>query len=792
MPLDPGSVFAGYVIERRLGAGGMGEVYQARHPRLPRSDALKVLTEGTSNDPTYRQRFEREADLAARLSHPNIVKVHDRGESDGQLWITLELIDGPDFAELATRSRTGLPLGQVRQAAVNVAGALDYAHSRGLLHRDVKPANIMINSQGWIMLADFGIARLAVEETNGLTSTGMTPGTINYSSPEQLHGHVLDGQTDQYSLACTIFRLLTGHNAYENSNPIAVISAHLALPVPSVRQYRPELSPAVDAAIARAMAKDPQDRFASCAEFAENLAAALDASDTSESTTATMIDQPPAYSHAPQPYPAPQSHTPSPPPPAAPRASRERPWIGASVVLVAVLVAATLFVFKGGSVVRALGGGGVGTVDTWDDTLHPREIASLSRLGLRDEFIDVGSPPKAEWTTPVNGGSVRAVGGNDDIVVVAGATHVGALDVATGEVRWPFVDVQTSVGECAIKDNRIACVAPPYTGGDHDSTVTIHNADNGQVLRTVKVPNRDLERIVIAGDRFVAYTDYSPTEKGYAVGYTTEGDQTWQRETAEESLVMASEQILVDGNHDSAQVVFVSTVDGHEILAYTRPDDVGSTQQFWDVFQGGIAILNADWTGTEFYDRTGKKTASISGWEPAGYQLSYTNTHPLPLLTRIDPVRKYSHTANTLAAANPETGHLLWRISDPGINPRRINTFEDLIVMEVSDPSNPDDDSFDLDQPASSWFRVFDSFTGEAKSPPVNLAVGESAEYYWVELTGYQLMYTFLGTSKMEYVTKGFDMHSGEQSWESPLPNRPTFIGTRMYVTDDTGISFYS
>jgi serine/threonine protein kinase, bacterial len=175
MPLAEGETFAGYTIVRLLGAGGMGEVYLAQHPRLPRRDALKVLPATVSGDSEYRARFEREADIAATLWHPHIVGVHDRGEYEGQLWIAMDYVDGTDAAERLRSYPHGLPLREVLDIVTGVAEALDYAHQRHLLHRDVKPANILLSrlesGEQRILLADFGIARW--EDASGLTQTNI-------------------------------------------------------------------------------------------------------------------------------------------------------------------------------------------------------------------------------------------------------------------------------------------------------------------------------------------------------------------------------------------------------------------------------------------------------------------------------------------------------------------------------------------------------------------------------------------------------------------------------------------
>ncbi|MEV0359661.1 serine/threonine-protein kinase [Nocardia sp. NPDC050697] len=267
--LRTGEVFAGYTIERLLGRGGMGSVYLARHPRLPRLTAMKLLNRELFADAEIRARFEREADLVARLDHSGIVPVYDRGVEDEQLWISMRYVDGVDASSLEPGSLS--PARAVRIVA-ETAAALDYAHGRGVLHRDVKPANIMIErvsdgAEERVFLTDFGIARLR-DDTGHLTRTGTFTATLAYASPEQLSGAALDHRSDQYSLAVTLFRLLTGTVPFEASNPVAVIHGHLNDPPPPVSRLRPGLPAALDAVLLRALAKHPGDRFANCAEFA--------------------------------------------------------------------------------------------------------------------------------------------------------------------------------------------------------------------------------------------------------------------------------------------------------------------------------------------------------------------------------------------------------------------------------------------------------------------------------------------------------------------------------------------
>jgi serine/threonine-protein kinase len=275
--LAEGQAFAGYTIVRRLGAGGMGQVYLAQHPRLPRRDALKILPSNLTEDLEFRQRFNREANLAASLYHEHIVGIHDRGEYQGQLWISMDYVEGTDAAQLLrTEYPSGMPKADVVEIVSAVADALDYAHSRGMLHRDVKPANILLGSispaspRRRILLADFGIAR-ELGEISDLTATNMLVGTTAYCAPEQLRGYDLDARADQYALGCAAFNLLTGSAPFQHSNPAVVISQHLSAAPPLVSERRPELAQ-LDAVIAKAMAKNPKERYATCADFASALA----------------------------------------------------------------------------------------------------------------------------------------------------------------------------------------------------------------------------------------------------------------------------------------------------------------------------------------------------------------------------------------------------------------------------------------------------------------------------------------------------------------------------------------
>ncbi|MGW2663854.1 protein kinase domain-containing protein [Nocardia tengchongensis] len=309
--LNGGDVFAGFTIERLLGQGGMGSVYLARHPRLGKLTALKLLNRELYADREIRARFEREADLVARLDHPNIVEVYDRGTEDEMLWISMQYVDGVDAAGVNVAT---LPPERAVQVIEGVADALDYAHGMGVLHRDVKPANIIlaraVGGHGErVFLTDFGIARLREDSTH-LTQAGMFTATLAYASPEQMTGAPLDPTTDQYSLACALYWLLIGVGPFDSPHPGELIHGHLQLLPPPVSLRRPGLSPAMDAVLTKAMAKRPADRFPTCTDFAKAARRAL-----SGPPAQHPAHQPPRPAYPNPPAPQPNYAAPYPAPP---------------------------------------------------------------------------------------------------------------------------------------------------------------------------------------------------------------------------------------------------------------------------------------------------------------------------------------------------------------------------------------------------------------------------------------------------------------------------------------------
>lgn len=286
MPLNVGETFSVFRIVRPLGSRGRSEVYLAEHPRHRGRDALTVLPTDRSAEPGYVERFHREADVAATLWHPSIARVRGRGEHEGRLWISTDFVDGVDLADLIEgRNPNGLPREQVFGILIAVAGALDYAHKHGLLHRDVRPANIILTDvEGDLpraVLVGLGVAR-HVEAVD-------RPG---YAAPEQLMGEEVDGRADQYALACTAYHLLTGTQLFAHANPAVVVSRHVNSKPPALADTRPELAD-LDPVLAKALAKNPDDRFVSCGAFAHALA---DETPMPALTLTAASDVPPAAS----------------------------------------------------------------------------------------------------------------------------------------------------------------------------------------------------------------------------------------------------------------------------------------------------------------------------------------------------------------------------------------------------------------------------------------------------------------------------------------------------------------
>jgi serine/threonine protein kinase len=266
-----GTEVGGYRILEPLGSGGTSVVYRAEHVRLGRRAALKLLTPAVGHA-DFRDRFLRESQLAASLDHPSIVPVYDAGETDDLLYIAMACIEGSDLKTLLAEERR-LPPRRALRIAGQIASALDAAHSRGLVHRDVKPANILVGADDRAFLSDFGVVKELA--SNGTTRTGSFIGTIEYSPPEQIEGGDVDARSDVYSLACVLYECLTGTPPFHRASEVAVLNAHLHDPPPKLTKAVPELPAALDQVLAKALSKSPLDRYGSCGELVAAARAAV-------------------------------------------------------------------------------------------------------------------------------------------------------------------------------------------------------------------------------------------------------------------------------------------------------------------------------------------------------------------------------------------------------------------------------------------------------------------------------------------------------------------------------------
>jgi serine/threonine protein kinase/WD40 repeat protein len=277
--LGPGTRVAGYLLEEQVGAGGMAVVFRARDETLGRPVAIKLMAPALASDAVFRARFLRESRAVATVESPHIIPVYAAGDAGGVLYIATRFVGGGDLGMLVRRSGGALAPSLVATLITQIASALDAAHAAGLVHRDVKPANVLVESvpgrAPHTFLSDFGLSKSSLSATSGLSATGQFLGTPDYSPPEQIRGETVDGRADQYALACVSFALLAGAPPFRRADTIAILYAHLNDPVASLLTWRPELPAAIDRVLQRALAKAPADRYRTCGEFAAGLRDAL-------------------------------------------------------------------------------------------------------------------------------------------------------------------------------------------------------------------------------------------------------------------------------------------------------------------------------------------------------------------------------------------------------------------------------------------------------------------------------------------------------------------------------------
>lgn len=433
-----GTRFGKYELIRLLGRGGMGEVYEARDIQKGRTVAVKILPQHYAQDPSFRSRFTREAHAAAALQEPHVVPIHDWGEIDGNLFIDMRLIRGSDLREIASPG----PLNPSRAVAIisQIASALDAAHAEGLIHRDVKPENIVVTHDDFAYLLDFGIAEKAGDPH--LTQAGMTVGSWAYMAPERLSGSQASKAVDIYSLACVLYETLTGARPFAINSMQQVINAHLYTPPPHASTANPRLPNALDAVIERGMAKEPDDRYGSAGALARAAQRALSAPTTDPNATlaAAHVNSPTAQQPRSEPWVP--SHAPSCDTPAGqPRTGLSKP------VIIGIAVSA--------AVILAAGGIAVGTVasrTTDDDRASTLPSSSLTRLptseriplpsGRRPTASNDGDTPRPRATPPAAITGVDGLGQRCDAgFEVSGNPGAGSRAVrGTAETSCRFVD----------------------------------------------------------------------------------------------------------------------------------------------------------------------------------------------------------------------------------------------------------------------------------------------------------------------------------------------------------------
>jgi serine/threonine-protein kinase len=371
-----------YELEELVGSGGMSSVYRAHDRLLDRKVALKILHEHHGVDEASVERFRREARAVASVSHPNVVTVIDRGEQDGRQFIVFEYVEGENLKRLVEREGP-LPVEQALELVLQIARGLSFAHREGLVHRDVKPQNVLLDGNGTAKVTDFGIAR-SLDVHHGMTQTGTVLGTSDYIAPEQAQGQSVDEQSDVYSLGVVLYELLTGKVPFSGENFVAVAMRHINEPPPLVRAVRPDVPPRVDAAIERAMAKRPADRFPTMTAFGAELEACL--SDLQTGTEWTQVIPPPT---------APTRH----------RTRRISPWPLIALVVALLVIGAVIGVLVlRNHGFRTGGGGGGGGGGTASGTPHVTAVAANDPYGTNGEHdaqvgLATDGNPATAWTT---------------------------------------------------------------------------------------------------------------------------------------------------------------------------------------------------------------------------------------------------------------------------------------------------------------------------------------------------------------------------------------------------------
>jgi eukaryotic-like serine/threonine-protein kinase len=457
MSFEPGELIGGrYELGRQLGAGGMARVYLGHDRLLDREVAVKVLAEPYASDPNFVERFRREASAAAGLNHPNIVAVYDRGEADGSYYIVMEYLSGPDLKQVI-RSRAPLAPTEAIDAAQQILAALGAAHRRDVVHRDVKPQNVLVAEDGHLKVTDFGIARAGADRD--MTEAGSVIGTAQYLSPEQARGDEVTAASDTYAVGIVLYEMLTGRVPFDGGPPVAVAMKQISDEPVSPRIVEPSVPRELEAVVLRALAKRPSERYRTAEEMSRALAEVRGALDGSGSTTRVIpVAGPPTQVMGP---PTAATRV-APPPPAEPPPSRRRWPVIAGILVLLVALAAAAFVFLSGDEAKAV------TIPPVQGQSAAQAERALRDLGLEvdvrsieDSDVEVG---QAIDTDPAAGEEARE-----------GDTVILRVSAGPGDVAVPDVTDQSESDATAALRAEDFGVVPQREASD--------DVEEGRVIR---------------------------------------------------------------------------------------------------------------------------------------------------------------------------------------------------------------------------------------------------------------------------------------------------------------------
>jgi YVTN family beta-propeller protein len=640
-----GTVVAGCRLEEEVGRGGMGVVYRATDLSLERTVALKLIAPELTTNPDFRERFKRESRLAASIEHPNVIPVYAAGESEELLYLTMRFIPGTDLRALIEQEGALEPSRAARIVA-QVASALAAAHRRGLIHRDVKPANVLIEKQGsseHAYLTDFGIAR-DVGGATALTRTGMLVGTLDYIAPERLEDRPADGRSDIYALGCVLFEALTGRVPFPRDSDVAKMYAHMNEPVPSAVQVRPEVPGPLSDTVTRAMAKNPDERFQTADELADTL--------RSEATTLSAVrpaipqeptslsptrPAPPQQPPPPQP-PPPQTPPPAaaPPPPPAPRPTpvqqaappapparpqpptrRRTPLIaGAGAALVAAAIVGVILLAGGGSDSEKGSSGGGTKKEAKAETITNPKALSPIQLDPGVDGIEVGAG--SVWVTNKDRGTLTRI--DPDSRKVVGTTRVGANpdSVAVGEGSlWVTNTDDDSVSRVSTSgkvqdtikvgdgpEGILAGRGAVWVANGLDGTVTRIDAKSG-TPRTIPVGtdpvqlafDQDSVWVTNSGDGYIQELDQETGEK------ISEGEARIGGETRG---IAFSDGLLWVSVSDQGQLVAVNPANSRIVKRIRVPDNPREVRSG----EGGVWVTSADASAVAVIDPSSRKVVA--------------------------------------------------------------------------------------------------------------------------------------------------------------------------------------